>query len=306
MPAIESYPVGDMALVCSRINGAVAVVDRQARSILEGLSGGEETDELARRHAEAAGGLDQASAQVAALRHLWSRLAAAASTTPPSDLSLPDHDSLALDVVCQFGERPVRLQVWPPRLARMLGAVTAPCHDYSGTDEADARITVVRAGGRYRLAVDGVVCLETRELMVARSEVLRRLVLAAHPGRAWLAVLHAAGVAGPDGAVLLCGSSGAGKSTLTGLLLASGLALVTDDYAPLEVGTRALWPVPFGLSVKDGSWPLLGAAFPRSVADRGDPHQGAPATLSAAAVLRRDTAAGAQPRLSALRARHTA
>ena len=121
---------------------------------------------------------------------------------------------------------------------------------------------MVRAGGRYRLAVDGVVCLETRELMVARSEVLRRLVLAAHPGRAWLAVLHAAGVAGPDGAVLLCGSSGAGKSTLTGLLLASGLALVTDDYAPLEVGTRALWPVPFGLSVKDGSWPLLEPHFP--------------------------------------------
>ena len=86
MPAIESYPVGDMALVCSRINGAVAVVDRHARSILDGLSGGEETDELVRRHAEAAGGLDQASAQVAALRHLWSRLAAAASTTPPSDL----------------------------------------------------------------------------------------------------------------------------------------------------------------------------------------------------------------------------
>ncbi len=75
-------------------------------------------------------------------------------------------------------------------------------------------------------------------------------------------MLHAAGVAGPDGAALLCGSSGAGKSTLTGYLLASGLALVTDDYAPLEVGTRVLWPVPFGLSVKEGSWPLLAPHFP--------------------------------------------
>ena len=56
--------------------------------------------------------------------------------------------------------------------------------------------------------------------------------------------------------------SGAGKSTLTGLLVASGLELVTDDYAPIEAGTRLLWPVPFGLSVKEGSWPVLAPHFP--------------------------------------------
>jgi hypothetical protein len=98
--------------------------------------------------------------------------------------------------------------------------------------------------------------------MVARSETLRQLVLASHPGREWLAVLHGAGVAGPSGAALLCGTSGAGKSTLTGFLLAAGLELVTDDYAPLEAGSWKLWPVPFGLSVKEGSWPLLVPHFP--------------------------------------------
>ena len=34
--------------------------------------------------------------------------------------------------------------------------------------------------------------LRTNDWMIARSEVLRRLILAAHPGREWLAVLHAA------------------------------------------------------------------------------------------------------------------
>ena len=104
--------------------------------------------------------------------------------------------------------------------------------------------------------------LRTNDWMIARSEVLRRLILAAHPGREWLAVLHAAAVSGPGGAALLCGFSGAGKSTLTGYLLASGLGLVTDDYAPIEAGSGLVWPVPFGLSVKEGSWPLLAPHFP--------------------------------------------
>ena len=52
---------------------------------------------------------------------------------------------------------------------------------------------------------DGEHALTTANLMVARSEALRRLVIASHPDRAWLAVLHGAGVAGTDGAALLCG-----------------------------------------------------------------------------------------------------
>ena len=142
--------------------------------------------------------------------------------------------------------------------------------------------------------------------MIARSETLRRLVLASHPEREWLAVLHGAGVAGPAGAALLCGFSGAGKSTLTGFLVASGLELVTDDYAPIEAGTRLLWPVPFGLSVKEGSWPLLAPHFPDLA--------GAPLIRTrsrrqrylATAQASDATAAGAVPDLPALPARGAA
>jgi hypothetical protein len=168
----------------------------------------------------------------------------------------------ALDVRCRVGSSVVRVQVWPPVLARLVAAVTAPARVASAAGPAAATLEVRRIAGRYQLALDGAPQFVTDDIMIARSETLRRLILASHPGRDWLAVLHAAVVAGPAGAAVLCGCSGAGKSTLTGLLAASGLDLVTDDYAPVETGSRLLWPVPFGLSVKEGSWPVLAPHFP--------------------------------------------
>ncbi|MGD9512295.1 MAG: hypothetical protein AB7X49_27525, partial [Geminicoccaceae bacterium] len=261
MSAIESFPLGDLTLIRIPASGGVAVVDRRVQEIIEALGAGHSAADLAMRHAAAAGGLDAAMRQVAAVREAWLGLARPAA--PPATIPLPGAmTDPALDAVCDAGERPVGLRVWPRGLARVLAAVTEPCRRPAGPAGASAEIAVRWGRGRYWLSVDGSVCLATRDPMLARSEVLRRLVLASHPGRDWLAILHAAGIVGPDGAALLCGSSGAGKSTLTGMLVASGLALVTDDYAPIEAGTHALWPVPFGLSVKEGSWPLLTPHLP--------------------------------------------
>lgn len=261
MSVIESFPLGDLTLVRVRTSGAVALVDHWARNIIESLSAGDSETDLARRHAEAAGGLEPATLQVAAMRRLWRGLTGGPTSLPePPPIAMAG--TPALDSVCRPGEQPVRLRVWPRGLGAVLAAVTEPCRKAPDPGDAAAGIALWRARGRYWLSVNGTVCLATREPMLARSEVLRRLVLASHPGRDWLAMLHAAGVAGPDGAALLCGSSGAGKSTLTAMLVASGLPLVTDDYAPIEAGTRDLWPVRFGLSLKEGSWPLLASQFP--------------------------------------------
>lgn len=261
MPAIETFPLGGMALVRASGGNAVAVVDGRARDILEGLGRGANETELAHRHSAAAGGLAQASSQIAALKRLWAELAARSATAAPADVGAAEDRPPALDAVCRLGDRPVRLQIWPRTLARVLAEVTRPCHASTG-DAGEATLVVRRVAGRYRLTVDGSPALATRDLMLARSEVLRLLVLAAHPGRRWLAVLHGAAVVGPRGAALLCGASGSGKSTLTGMLVSGGLALATDDYAPIEAGSRAVWPVRFGMSVKEGSWPLLAPQFP--------------------------------------------
>jgi hypothetical protein len=264
-----AFTLDDMTLLASPATGGVAVVDAPARDALDALLRGEDERSVAATLARSRGLPDEAGvAELSELRHGWANLStprrtATAGACGPGETAPGGKPSL--DVVCRLGPVPVRLRIHPPRLARLIAAITAPCHasppahgEARGCPTLEAR----RAGSCYRLLLDGTLLLTTDDLMIARSEILRRLVLASHPDRRWLAVLHAAGVAGPKGAALLAGTSGAGKSTLTGFLLASGLAFVTDDYAPLEAGTGSLWPVPLGLSVKEGSWPLLAPAFP--------------------------------------------
>jgi hypothetical protein len=273
---IECLPLEDVALVLAPSSGVVAVVDARARTVIEGLRDGRDEGELARALAiEIRSDMADAAAHVAALRAMWVDLAAQVpigmtTMRPPLENNAP-----ALDMVCRAGAAPVRLRIWPARLARLVGAVIAAAQDSAAAVHGDcAAVAVHRIDGGYVLFADGRHLLTTTNFMIARSETLRRLVLASHPGREWLAVLHSAAVAGMAGAALLCGSSGAGKSTLTGCLVASGLELVTDDYGPIEAATRLLWPVPFGLSVKERSWPLLAPHFP---------------DLSAAAVIRTRT-----------------
>jgi hypothetical protein len=261
---IETFPLDDAAFVLAPASGIVAVVDAGTRDVLEDLRAGRGTAEVAAAWAGATGlAAAEALGQVEALRNFWGRLSGRRrQPAMPRPLG-PAGTEPRLDAAIRLGPPPVRLRVWPPRLARVLAAVTAPCcGPVDGLATGSAILEVRRAGRTYQLVLDGAPVLRTDDWMIARSEVLRRLILAGNPDRQWLAVLHAAAVSGPAGAALLCGFSGAGKSTLTGYLLASGLALVTDDYAPIEASTGLVWPVPFGLSVKEGSWPLLMPHFP--------------------------------------------
>ncbi|HEX2479692.1 MAG TPA: hypothetical protein VHK45_10455, partial [Geminicoccaceae bacterium] len=58
------------------------------------------------------------------------------------------------------------------------------------------------------------------------------------------------------------GAKGSGKSTLAAALAASGADFVTDDYAPLEQASRHIWPVPYALGIKRGSWRTLRRYYP--------------------------------------------
>ena len=72
------------------------------------------------------------------------------------------------------------------------GAVIAPCRD-DAADRRGRRGDPVARGWPVPARRSTARLPGTNELMIARSEVLRRLVLASHPERAWLAILHAAG-----------------------------------------------------------------------------------------------------------------
>lgn len=71
-------------------------------------------------------------------------------------------------------------------------------------------------------------------------------------------LLHAGGVARPDGATaLLCGASGSGKSTLTAGLVAAGWSYVTDETICLDPQTLRITPFRRPLSLKPGSHVVL-------------------------------------------------
>ena len=259
-------------------------------------------------HVPTASGVTVADAlgEVVALRRAWVGLATARRPTRPPALPARSARRPSLDTVCRVGVRAGAAADLAAEARALLAAVTAHCrYEDAGVHGSDGISTLEawRVGGRYLLFQDHRHLLTTDNLMLARSELLRWLVLASHPERAWLAILHGSAVAGPNGAALLCGTSGAGKSTLTGFLLASGLDLVTDDYAPLEAGSQRLWPVPFGLSVKEGSWPLLRTPLCRPRDDAGRSHPAAPPALCPPAPDGDRAAAGAMPRLPALPAR---
>lgn len=72
------------------------------------------------------------------------------------------------------------------------------------------------------------------------------------------AILHAAALVGPaGGALLLAAPSGHGKSSLTLELARRGLRFMGDDYAPLDLDRREVWPYPrtVGLTL-DESTPI--------------------------------------------------
>jgi hypothetical protein len=64
--------------------------------------------------------------------------------------------------------------------------------------------------------------------------------------------------------LLLPAESGAGKSTLVAGLAAAGYEIWGDDTAVLTVDSFQARPVPCGIGLKPGSWPILaGGGFPR-------------------------------------------
>ena len=194
---IVSSPLDEMALVAAPATGAVAVVDATARAILEGLGSGRDEHALAAACAEASGvTVADALGEVVALRRAWVGLATARRPTRSPALPARSSRQPSLDTVCRVGSAPVRLRIWPPRLAALLAAVTAHCrYEDAGVHGPDGISTLEawRVGGRYLLFQDHRHLLTTDSLMLARSELLRRLVLASHPERAWLAILHGAG-----------------------------------------------------------------------------------------------------------------
>jgi Coenzyme PQQ synthesis protein D (PqqD) len=174
--------------------------------------------------------------------------------------ALPPREAPALDAAYRVGEVTVRVICYPADVAAAFAPLAAPALVPDGS-VAQACLTLFRDRGAFVLTCDDgfVECLDTAP--AARWAMVRQLVTAARC-RPWLALLHAGAIAVPAGCLLLCGDSGAGKSTLLAGLVHAGFEFVADDIVPLEQGTGFAWPVGLAMSIKQDSWPAIGALFP--------------------------------------------
>lgn len=78
----------------------------------------------------------------------------------------------------------------------------------------------------------------------------------------WMTVMHASSVSNGKSAVLLTADSGSGKSTFAALCKAHGLQILSDDFVPIDLENKHVFPFPSALSVKPGAVDLLLPHFP--------------------------------------------
>ncbi len=173
----------------------------------------------------------------------------------------------ALDMVLSCGGPQVRVLCEDPDIARLVEAATAPASriDKSKTPPP-LTISLAGQGGNYTINIDGDVESDgpapPTDRATARSTLMREIIGHSVARRPPSVLLHATAVEIDGGCVILAAPSGSGKSTLAASLVAAGGRLVADDILPLSADGDTVVPVPAAISVKSGSWPLLGADYP--------------------------------------------
>lgn len=200
--------------------------------------------------------------QAEAWRKAAGKVPPAAGPAPsfPAPLAPAPVGTPALALTVAQGGPAVAVRCWDERLGRTFAGALAPL---VRNDLAPVRtIDLYPTPEGPVVAVDGRLAHQPGSAGLGRWLALRQLAVELFPARRWLALLHAASVAMPFGAVVLAAASGSGKTTLAGALLAAGGILLADDITPLEADSLAAWPFPLAMSVKEGSWPLFTRMHP--------------------------------------------
>jgi hypothetical protein len=146
-----------------------------------------------------------------------------------------------------------------------LEALVDPVLSHLAIDEpsGDARTMAIVDTGREIQVIEGYRiigrCPTRRGLAPLIHGLLGLISIRAYP---YLFAIHGSGLARPDGALILAGRSGSGKTTMAAALMAAGWDYMSDDTILLAPGTLEAIPVPYSLSIKQGSWSLLRSKFP--------------------------------------------
>jgi hypothetical protein len=134
-------------------------------------------------------------------------------------------------------------------------------------DEASTQVTLdlYQAESDQVLMVDGRMAARHVNPGEFKAAVLSELLSALHPGREWIALLHAAVVGlsdGREGCLVLSAGGGSGKTTLAAALAKSGFLYMSDDTTALDRDQVRVAALPLGLSIKPGGRAALVGLYP--------------------------------------------
>ncbi|CAK0743965.1 putative PqqD family peptide modification chaperone [Gammaproteobacteria bacterium] len=187
----------------------------------------------------------------------------------PSANQLPDHTILHRGIY-RFGDAAFGLEVGETRpmgLSGLAARLVAMARGFPvvGT-EATASLRVVVAEDATYIQVGDTSPSVWFDPIEAVGQVILAIFHLAHPRASILATLHAAAV-GRERTVVLAGVSGAGKSTLAAYLVGRGWCYQGDDIIGVaaHVGSHSggrVLPLPTAVSLKEGSWGVLGGRYP--------------------------------------------
>jgi hypothetical protein len=187
--------------------------------------------------------------------------ASKASDEPPSvPLDWNVETDWAAVWACRFGERIVQFAVENADLVEMARHPLRPLEVTDGVPETRVEIRG-RSDGRSTVLRDGRLVRDSVPREGLKEAVYEALLNFLWPGRPVDILLHAGAVAAGDAALCFPAPSGSGKTTLVAYLCGEGYQYLADDLTALDPAGDVL-PLPIPLSLKEGSWRLVGDRLP--------------------------------------------
>jgi hypothetical protein len=167
----------------------------------------------------------------------------------------------SVQINCVLNARPFRILLEPgdlvEEIAPRLVPVAVSCLP---PDCAVCTFVLTSSEDQVFIFRDGVCIARENTVSGARAILLQELTARCDAGREAKAILHAGACGTASGCVILAGASHAGKSTLCAALMAAGLYCYSDDSVVLDKHFNAAG-MPFPLTVRESSWPLLASRF---------------------------------------------
>jgi hypothetical protein len=261
---IETIAFGEGVLAHNRLTTALCALNGIGGFVLDERLANRTPQQIAADLADQFGiSKSDVEQDVAALEAKW-REANLIVDEQPTGFGEAESEPPVADFQCDLtitcNGAPVRLRCEEPVLAGLLEAVAAPASHPAG--DSWTVVDVLYRDEVYSGWVDGRIKWSSSDRAMARHWTLRDAIAASLQAAPPAAILHASGISlGCDG-VVVAALSGSGKTTLASGLIASGGKLISDDLLPLCGEGERLAPLPFALSVKSGSWPIVGDLFP--------------------------------------------